>query len=60
MTMLIRRHGPWRTADQVAFATAAWVAWWNAERLHGARGDLRPVENEAAYHSRLAAATEAA
>jgi putative transposase len=59
-TELIRARGPWRTADQVELATAAWVAWWNAERLHSACGDLPPAEFEAAYHQRLAATTEAA
>ena len=58
-TELIRARGPWRTADQVELATAAWVAWWNAERLHGACGDIPPAEFEAAYHHRLQA-TEAA
>lgn len=48
---LIRRHkGPWRSADEVELATAAWVHWWNTERLHGACGDLPPAEFEAAYH----------
>ncbi len=28
-TELIRAQGPWRTADQVELATAAWVSWWN-------------------------------
>lgn len=59
-TELIRARGPWRTADQVELATAAWVAWWNADRLHGACGDIPPAEFEAAYHSRLAATTAAA
>jgi putative transposase len=59
-TELIRARGPWRTADQVELATAAWVAWWNAERLHGACGDIPPAEFEAAYHQRLPATTEAA
>ena len=59
-TELIRARGPWRTADQVELATAAWVAWWNAERLHGACGDVPPVEYEATYHSRLPATIEAA
>jgi len=59
-TELIRSKGPWRTADQVELATAGWVAWWNAERLHGACGDIPPAEFEAAYHQRLQAATEAA
>jgi putative transposase len=56
---LIRAQGPWRTVDAVELATAAWVAWWNAERLHGACGDIPPAEFEAAYHS-LQATTEAA
>jgi putative transposase len=59
-TELIRAQGPWRTADQVELATAAWVAWWNVERLHGACGDIPPAEFEAAYHHRLQATTEAA
>ena len=59
-TELIRARGPWRTADAVELATAAWVAWWNAERLHSACDDIPPAEFEVAYHSRLQAATEAA
>ena len=58
-TELIRARGPWRTVDQVELATAGWVAWWNAERLHGACGDIPPAEFEAAYHQRQAT-TEAA
>ncbi len=57
---LIRAQGPWRTADQVELATAAWVAWWNEQRLHSACGDVPPAEVEAAYHSRLPATNEAA
>jgi putative transposase len=45
---LIRRRGPWRTAAEVELATAAWVHWWNHSRLHGACGDLPPVEFERA------------
>jgi putative transposase len=58
-TELVRAQGPWRTADQVELATAAWVAWWNDRRLHSACGDIPPAEFEAAYHHRLQA-TEAA
>ena len=43
---LIRRRGPWRTAAEVARATAAWVAWWNTRRLHGALGHVPPAEYE--------------
>lgn len=57
---LIRRHkGPWRSADEVELATAAWVHWWNTERLHEALGYLPPTEFEAAYHQ-LRASSEAA
>jgi putative transposase len=46
---LIRRRGPWRTVAEVAVATAAWVAWWNTQRLHSALGHLPPAEYEAAH-----------
>ncbi len=45
---LIHRRGPWRTADDIEVATAAWVHWWNTARLHGACGDVPPAEYEAA------------
>jgi putative transposase len=45
---LIRRCGPWGTAAEVELATLAWVDWWNHHRLHGACGDLPPVEFERA------------
>ena len=56
---LINRHGPWRTVDEVELATAEWVHFWNTRRLHGACGDIPPVEFEAAYHSRQAASEAA-
>jgi putative transposase len=43
---LIRRRGPWRTVAQVEQATAAWVAWWNHQRLHGSCDRLPPAEYE--------------
>lgn len=45
---LIWRGGPWRTAEDVELATLAWVDWWNHRRLHGACGDIPPVEFEQA------------
>jgi len=56
---LINPHGLWRSVEEVELATAGWVAWWNARRLHGACGDIPPAEFEAAYHQRQAV-TEAA
>lgn len=52
-TELIRKQGPWRTADQVELATLTWVHWWNHSRLHGACGDIPPAEFEAAYYAAL-------
>jgi putative transposase len=43
---LIRRRGPWRTVAQVERATAAWVAWWNHQRLHGSCDRMPPAEYE--------------
>ena len=54
-TELIRRHGPWRTAEHVELATAKWVEWWNHRRLHGAADNLPPTEYESLYHERRAA-----
>jgi len=47
---LIRRQGPWRTADQVELATLEWVQWWNQQRLHGALDHIPPAEHEAIYY----------
>ncbi len=51
-TELIRRRGPWRTAEQVELATAD---WWNRRRLHGAASNLPRTEYENPYHDRRAA-----
>jgi len=58
-TELIRRRGPWRTAEQVELATAAWVDWWNRRRLHSAASNLPPAEFEQRYHDRQATAVVA-
>jgi putative transposase len=57
---LIRRQGPWRTADQVELATAAWVEWWNQRRLHSACGHVPPAEYEATYYREQGVANPAA
>jgi putative transposase len=54
-TELINRRGPWRTTTDVEAATADWVAWYNARRLHSAIGYIPPNEYEAAYYAALAA-----
>jgi putative transposase len=46
---LINRQGPWRSVEQVESETAAWVHWWNSQRLHTACDYVPPAEYEAAY-----------
>jgi transposase InsO family protein len=59
-TELIRRRGPWRTAEQVELATLAWVQWWNQRRLHGALDHLPPAEHEDLYYRQLEQSKEVA
>jgi putative transposase len=51
-TEVIHRRGPWRSLTQVEIALAEWVDWYNQRRLHGACGDIPPVEYEQRHHSR--------
>jgi putative transposase len=58
-TELIRRHGPWRTLDDVEIATLEWVDWHNHRRLHSACADLTPAEFEAVHYRQHPALTDA-
>lgn len=49
-TEVIRRRGPWRTVDDVEYATLTWVDWFNNRRLLEPIGYLPPAEFEAAYY----------
>lgn len=46
---MIVPRGPWRTVSDVELATLTWVDWYNNRRLHGACGDVPPVEYERAH-----------
>jgi transposase InsO family protein len=60
-TELIRQAGPWRSLDDVEYATLEWVAWFNTQRLLEPLGYLPPAEYEEQYHRASAAqATEGA
>jgi len=57
---LIRARGPWRTIEQVEFATLEWVDWFNTTRLHENLGHCTPAEIENdyyAHHQRASALT---
>jgi putative transposase len=45
-TELISHQAPWKTLDEVEFATLEWVDWYNTTRLHSACERLPPVEFE--------------
>jgi len=51
-TEVIRRRGPWRTLEDVEFATLEWVWWFNHHRLLEPIGYVPPVEFEKAYYRR--------
>jgi putative transposase len=57
-TEVIRRRGPWRSLEDVEFATLEWVWWFNYHRLLGPLGYVPPAEYEEAYYNRLTAQTE--
>ena len=48
---VIWRRGPWRTFEQVEFATLEWVDWFNNRRLLGPIGNIPPAEAEARYYA---------
>ena len=52
-TELVRRRGPWRTAEQVELATLEWVDWFNNRRLHSSIGDVPPSEFEESYYAAI-------
>lgn len=52
-TELIKPRGPWRTVEQVEYATAEWVDWFNHRRLYEYCGDIPPAELEEAYYRQI-------
>jgi transposase InsO family protein len=55
-TEVIRPRGPWRSFEDVEFATLEWVSWYNTTRLLEPLGYIPPAEYEEAFHSREAPA----
>jgi putative transposase len=48
---LVRRHGPWRTLENLELSTLEWVDWYNNRRLHSWCGNIPPAEFEAIYYT---------
>jgi putative transposase len=59
-TEVIRRRGPWRTMEDVEFATLRWVWWFNHHRLLEPIGYVPPVEREQEYYRALSDPVELA
>ena len=46
-------NGPWRSLEEVEFATLEWVDWFNNRRVLEPIGDVPPAEFEAMYYEEL-------
>lgn len=47
---LVRHRGPWKSIDDLEFAVAEYIDWFNNRRLHSAIGMIPPVESEQGYY----------
>jgi putative transposase len=52
-TELIKKDGPWKSLADVELATAGYVDWFNARRLHTSIGGIPPAEHQAAYYAQI-------
>lgn len=59
-TEVIWPNSPWRTIEEVEFATLEWVDWFNNRRLLSSIGDVPPAEFEARYYEAQASPVKAA
>jgi putative transposase len=48
-TEVIHHRGPWRSLDEVEYATLEWVDWFNHRRLLEPIGNVPPAELEMSY-----------
>jgi len=46
---VIHPNGPWRSVDEVEYATLTWVDWFNHKRILEPIGNIPPAEFEAVY-----------
>ena len=59
-TEVIRKRGPWKTIDEVEYATLEWVDWFNNRRILEPIGNIPPAEYELMYYQQLDESSEAA
>jgi putative transposase len=56
-TEVIWPNGPWRSLEEVEFATLEWVDWFNQRRLLEPIGHVPPAEFEEIYYERAKSPT---
>ena len=49
-TESIHKRAPWKTVDEVEYATLEWVDWFNNRRLLEPIGNIPPAEYEKLYY----------
>lgn len=49
-TELVKPAGPWKTRDQLEYATFEWIDWYNTTRLHEQIGMIPPAEKETTHY----------
>jgi putative transposase len=59
-TEVIYPRGPWRTFDDVEYATLEWVDWFNHRRLLEPIGHVPPAELEQMYYQQQSSQAKAA
>ncbi len=59
-TEVIHPRGPWRTVDDVEYATLEWVDWLNHRRLLQPIGDIPPAELEQSFYQQQHESAKAA
>ena len=59
-TEVIRKRGPWKTSDDVEYATLEWVDWFNQRRLLASIGNVPPAEFEQMYYDEINRSCKAA
>ncbi len=57
---VIRNRGPWKSIDEVEYATLEWVEWFNNRRLLEPIGNIPPAEYEVMYYQQLEESSRAA
>ena len=59
-TEVIRARAPWKTLEEVEYATLEWVDWFNQRRLLATIGHVPPAEYEQMYYDEINRSCQAA